>query len=286
MEWFRHYHGLASDPKLTSVALTAEVHHCIAVAAWCFVLEHASGNDARGNTVGISAKVMAIGLRITMAEADRLLIAFADEGMILPDGSVKAWEKRQKRSDTSADRVRKWREKRVTEAPVTNDETPQGGNVTLQGDTVTSLAGARVRAEQNREDSTPVRGADAPNAKAALWREMKAQIGGTDPGGLVVKWLKQYGDAEVIAAHFAAMANTPMDYITWMTKRLQANGKPYSTRMARNGNRRRGDPMEAFHENIARMEQEDDEHSQGGLEAISGVSFSPAFVMPGSRSVS
>ena len=236
MEWFRHYHGLASDPKLTAAALTAEVHHCIAVAAWCFVLEHASSNVTRGNVTDISAKVMAIGLRISKAEAERLLQAFGEEGLILPDGSVKAWEKRQKRSDTSAERVRKWREKRVTEAGVTNGETPQGGNVTLQDGSVTSLAGARVRAEQNREDSTPVRGADAPEqAKAALWREMKSQIGGTNPGSLVGRWVKQHGLPAVTDAHFAAMASPPADYVEWMTKRLQANGRPYAARTSRVG---------------------------------------------------
>lgn len=285
MEWFRHYHGLASDPKLTSVALTAEVHHCIAVAAWCFVLEHASSNATRGKVSDLSAKVMAIGLRINKAEAERLIAAFTEEGLILADGSVRAWEKRQKRSDTSVERVRKWREKRVTEAGVTNDETPQGGDVTLQpaNGNVTSSA----RTEQNREDSTPVRGAGAPElAKAALWREMKAQVGGNNPGALIGKWVKDYGDAEVFAAHFAAMANTPIDYVTWMTKRLQANGRSYPARITQKSGRRRGDPLEALHENLAMMEQEDDEHSQGGLEALSGVSLTHAIVLPGSRSLS
>ena len=37
MEWFRHYHGLCKDEKLTSAAMTAGVSHCVAVAAWCCV---------------------------------------------------------------------------------------------------------------------------------------------------------------------------------------------------------------------------------------------------------
>lgn len=123
-------------------------------------------------------------------------------------------------------------------------------------------------------------------AKAALWREMKAQVGGSNPGSLIGKWVRDYGIGAVSEAHYAAMGSPPVDYVEWMAGRLKANGKPYPARMAHTGNRRRGDPIEALHENLARMEQEDDDNSQGGLEAISGVSFSPAFVMPGSRFVS
>lgn len=149
MEWFRHYHGMSSDPKLTAVALTADVHHCVAVAAWCFVLEHASSNVTRGNVTGLSPKVMAIGLRINMAEADRLMQAFEEEGLILPDRSIAAWEKRQKASDSSAERVRKWREKRAAETAVTNGGTEQSVDVTLP----TRSRNVKSEAEKNREDS-------------------------------------------------------------------------------------------------------------------------------------
>lgn len=268
MEWFRHYHGMASDPKLTSVALTAEVHHCIAVAAWCFILEHASGGATRGNVSDLSAKVMAIGLRITKSEAERLLAAFMEDGLILPDGSVKAWEKRQKRSDTSAERVRRWREKRVTEAAVTNGETPQGSDVTPHppSGNVTSSA----RTEQNRTDSTPVRGAGAPEqAKAALWREMKSQIGGSNPGSLVGRWVKQHGLPTVTDAHFAAMASPPADYVEWMTKRLQSNGRPFAARTRRSGR--------SYHELVTESLTDD---AQEGLEAVSGVSGETAILRP------
>lgn len=270
MEWFRHYHGLASDPKLTAVALTADVHHCMAVAAWCFVLEQASANVTRGNVTGLSAKVMAIGLRISLPEAERLIKALEEEGLMLPDGSVRAWEKRQRKSDTSADRVRKWRGKQAGETPVTKGETPQGGggNVTDPPDNVKSEAEKR----RTEKIDTPVReaGASPEPAKAALWREMKAQIGGKDPGSLAGKWVKLHGLPAVTDAHFAAMANPPADYVEWMTKRLQANGTPYAARQPKSGR--------SYHDLVTESLTDDEDH---GLEAVSRVSGEVAILRPG-----
>lgn len=270
MEWFRHYHGLASDPKLTAVALTADVHHCMAVAAWCYVLEQASANVTRGNVTGLSAKVMAIGLRVSLPEAERLIKALEEEGLILPDGSVKAWEKRQRKSDTSADRVRKWREKKADETPVTKPETPQDGGVTLP----TSSANVKSEAEKNRTEQidTPVREAAASPepAKAALWREMKAQIGGNNPGSLAGKWVKDYGLPAVTDAHFAAMANPPADYVEWMSGRLKANGKPYAARQPKSGR--------SYHDLVTESLTDDEEH---GSEAAFGLPGTVAILRPG-----
>ncbi len=118
-----------------------------------------------------------------------------------------------------------------------------------------------IEDRSKKEESTPVRGAaaPAPPAKSALWREMKSNIGGKDPGALVTKWLKAYGEGQVFAAHFAAVANTPSDYVEWMTKRLQANGKPYAAR-ARGG--------KSYHQLVAESLTDDDEP---GFEAISGL---------------
>lgn len=83
----------------------------------------------------------------------------------------------------------------------------------------------------------PTGGTAAPPeaAKAALWREMKAQIGGKNPGSLAGKWAKKYGLAAVTDAHFAAMANPPADYVEWMVKRLEASGRSYSVRAGPSG---------------------------------------------------
>ena len=225
MEWFRHYHGLSTDPKLTVVAMTADVSHCTAVAAWCFALEHASGAAQRGSAVGLSAKVMAIGLRITLAEAGRLIEAFKSEGLIDADDMVTAWDKRQRPSDNGAERVRAWRAKR----DIAGSNATETKAVTLQPEPETlpeptCNVTVQAREEQSRTEQKE-EGAPEPlgrPAKAALWAEMKAQIGGKSAGSLVGSWCRDYGDAEVIAAHFAAMSNPPAQYVEWMVGRLKA----------------------------------------------------------------
>ena len=107
-------------------------------------------------------------------------------------------------------------------------------------------------------------------AKAALWREMKSQVGGANPGSLIGKWVKRYGDVEVFAAHFAAMANPPSDYVEWMTKRLQANGKPYVARMPVGG--------KSYNQLVRESLTDDDDN---GLEAVSRLSGEAPILCPG-----
>lgn len=81
---------------------------------------------------------------------------------------------------------------------------------------------------QANAHSVPSERADEPpnaqptvSAKAALWVEMKARIGGKRPGALVAKWCKDYGDGEVFTSHFEAEAKNPADYVPWMAARLK-----------------------------------------------------------------
>jgi hypothetical protein len=109
-------------------------------------------------------------------------------------------------------------------------------------------------------------------AKAALWREMKAQIGGKNPGSLVGKWVKDYGLPAITDAHFAAMASPPADYVEWMVGRLKAMATPYNARGSPangHGSRtRRGSVMESLRTNLNLMDDPDD---AGEPKTLSGL---------------
>lgn len=119
----------------------------------------------------------------------------------------------------------------------------------------------------------PTGGTAAPPeaAKAALWREMKAQIGGKNPGSLAGKWAKRYGLPAVTDAHFAAMANPPADYVEWMVKRLEAGSRSYSSRAGPGGRSYISQVQEA-------LSGDDD---GDGYEAAFGVSGPTSLVCPG-----
>lgn len=153
MDWFRHYHGLCKDEKLTAAAMSAGVSHCVAVAAWCYVLEHASAAKRRGDVTECHARHCAIALRIEVDEADRILRAFSSEGLI-ENGFVANWEKRQFASDSSAERTKKWREKnKLAEAGEDLGTSPKR-KVTKRDVTGTS----RDAPEQNRTEQKEDRG--------------------------------------------------------------------------------------------------------------------------------
>lgn len=67
----------------------------------------------------------------------------------------------------------------------------------------------------------PPKLAPAPSSKGALWHEMATSIGGRDPRKLAGQWVRDYGLAAVAEAHWAAMAEHPADYRSWMKARLQ-----------------------------------------------------------------
>lgn len=162
MKWFRSYHGMCDDPKLTAVAMTAGVHHCFAVAAWQAVLEHASMQDDRGSIAGLDAMTIAIRIRIELPQATAIMTAMRHLGMI-DDARVIAWVKRQKASDDGAKRIAEWRKKAGNGTKrAETQENGNGGNeqdrgdVTLQGaECNVTFAQSIIESESTNVDSSP-----------------------------------------------------------------------------------------------------------------------------------
>lgn len=92
MEWFRHYHGLCTDPKLHKISRNAKVSRAIIIAAWCAVLEHASQQEIRGDVSDIEPADLAFLIDQKPSVAQRIWDAILASDLIV-DGRVAAWEK-------------------------------------------------------------------------------------------------------------------------------------------------------------------------------------------------
>jgi flagellar motor protein MotB len=134
----------------------------------------------------------------------------------------------------------------LTLITITNFDTYQSG-----GDTPNAEANAKPngasnadltqaqRTEQEREESknqeSSTKGRNLPTntasqtrpeggAKVLLWAEMKAWLGGKDPGRLIAAWCRDHGEGPVFAAYFKALKSTPAEPKSWMVDELKRSG--------------------------------------------------------------
>ena len=100
MQWFRMYCEFATDPK---VQMLSEINQRRLVMLFCFKCN---------NYVTLHDNEIAFQLRITEKEWQETKLIFVEKGFIDKNNEVLNWEKRQYLSDSSAERVRKHREKK------------------------------------------------------------------------------------------------------------------------------------------------------------------------------
>jgi hypothetical protein len=111
--WYRAYEGTVTDAKLAEAALDAEVSRSVAIAAWHCLLESAACKNNCGS-YETNAKRVALILCEPVERVQSLFAAF-DEIGLTTDGAITCWKKRQHESDSSAERTRKWRDKKRQE---------------------------------------------------------------------------------------------------------------------------------------------------------------------------
>jgi hypothetical protein len=141
MDWFRHYHGLCTDPKLHRVARTAGVSRGLVVAAWCAVLETASASTPRGSAAALDHIALAFMVDIKPHIASKILDAIRIYGLLDSAGDVTAWERRQRSSDDVAVRKRNQRDRERDANPLIIKQTADPRHVTVPS-----------RTEQNRTE--------------------------------------------------------------------------------------------------------------------------------------
>lgn len=193
--WFRFYADAMRHPK---VARLSDKDFRL----WCELLAVAAENDGRIPPLEDLKHLLKRRLDHLSSAVDRLisgrLIVCLGNGYE-PHG----WSKRQYKSDTSTERVKKHR--RFGNVSVTPPETETETEVSVSKDT----------------------GASADPDKA-FWTAAKSYLSGSgskNPGALVGKWCRDYGQPEAAKAITAAQVERAVDPIPYIERVLRGNAK-------------------------------------------------------------
>lgn len=138
LPWFRVYTDITNDPKIRRIARVTEQSKAAITGTWIILLGLASESEPRGTLL------IADGLRYELAdlvdltglEAESLepiIKEFVNADMLeeSPQGPwiVKNWDSRQFASDTSRERVRRYREKQNEGSDPDQDPAPQSEKI-------------------------------------------------------------------------------------------------------------------------------------------------------------
>lgn len=224
MDWYRRYHGTCRDEKIEIVAQEAGLPRPYAIAGWDGVLEYASQQPERGSTEGLDARRLAITIGCSLDEASKLLVAFEAVGLIV-DGQVAKWKDRQFQSDTSTERVKRFREKKqnvtAKEEKRCSDVTEAHQNRSEQIRDSTFLRNAAVAAPSDPDD-------DAKAAADPLGYAFRVLVGAGIKRSLVAKWRHKLPDpaANLLDVVAALEAERPDDPTSWFSAACQARAGP------------------------------------------------------------
>lgn len=195
-QWFRYYNEALDDPKVQK--LDGETFK-----GWINLLCLAS---RRGGKLPAMADI-AFALRMTEDGALTLVERLLNGGLIdRSSGGVDgytyaphAWDKRQYKSDTSSERVKRYRKrsKTVTETPPDTD---------------------------TETDNTLSKDSDADaSPDKVFWANAKAFVGGKNPGSLIGKWCRDYGKEATAKAITAAQIERAVDPIGYIERVLRGS---------------------------------------------------------------
>ena len=219
--WYRAYEGTVTDPKLAEAAMVADCSRSVAVASWHLILENAAVvND--GGRVDLPSRRIAAALCEPLAVIESLVSAFAAIGL-LADSHVTAWKRRQYESDSSADRVRRHRQKKKAGAGCNGDETLQPATVTPP-ETETDIPlptgnGAKTAPDLSAVDVTKVifdTGVSLLTGTGIAERQARSTLG---------RWRQTYSDSQVLTALSRCQVEQPSEPVGWITKTLQAEAR-------------------------------------------------------------
>jgi hypothetical protein len=109
MQWLRLYHDTPNDPKWRVVSVRCGQPVGNVLSVWMMMLTCASEAEQRGTLEGWDDEMVAAVLGY--APATVTAIRASMQGLVLDGWRLTGWEKRQKQSDTSAERTRRYRTK-------------------------------------------------------------------------------------------------------------------------------------------------------------------------------
>lgn len=126
MQWFRMYHEMINDTKIRRLARMCLLDNATIIGVWTIVLSLANESPERGRLLlAEGVRVMAEDISDIAAIEEDVIVEILD-GMITLNMleknddkvlSIVNWDKRQFKSDTSNDRVKRYRKKKKKENP-------------------------------------------------------------------------------------------------------------------------------------------------------------------------
>lgn len=190
--WYRAFSETLNDPKVQTLPLDAfkAWHNCLYLAS--------SMSSATGN-IGTIEQI-AFAFRETVSSVSSAFHPLLERGLLVTENEtfhIVSWRKRQYKSDTSTERVKRFRKR-----------------------------------SRNVTETVPETDTDIPLAKASdagassdkeFWANAKTYLNGK--GGLIGKWCRDYGKPETARAITAAQIERAVDPV------------PYIERVLRNGRR-------------------------------------------------
>lgn len=202
--WFRFYSETLSDRKIDRICRITEQPKCLIVGAWATLMSLANDSPIRGALLltedfALSVEDIADEMGLPVNSANVILEEFQRFDMLHIENGIywlTNWDKRQFASDTSTERVRRYRERQAeqdedtaTDATETPESEECNGDETLHGrygnapDTDTETDTEQIQ-RQNRKDIA---------AKAA---SVSSSGDGRSPPGLTEGqryWLDAFG---------------------------------------------------------------------------------------------
>lgn len=109
MQWLRLYHDTPTDPKWRLVAVESGQTVASVLAVWTCMMVNASQAEPRGTLSGWNDRI--IGASLDLKGDAVAAIRSAMQGVVLEGDILTGWERRQRSADSSADRVRQYRER-------------------------------------------------------------------------------------------------------------------------------------------------------------------------------
>ncbi len=124
IDWFRWHHGSVTDPKFALVARKAKTSLPDVLAVWAYLLEAASASENRGTFghIDVEAVDFLFGFPDGPSRTGDILRAMV-ERQLIGAYDITNWDKRQSKrerlDDDSADRSRRYRERKAQSEDVT-----------------------------------------------------------------------------------------------------------------------------------------------------------------------
>ena len=196
--WFRAYSETLNDPKVQTLPLEA-------FKAWHNALYLAASMDSRTGNIG-TIDAIAFAFRETKQSVSSAFHPLIEAGLLVTVGEtfqIVSWQKRQYKSDTSTERVKRFR-KRSRNVTETAPDTDTEQSITLSKDNV-----------------APV------DSDTQFWEAAKGYLADAskNPGALIGKWARDYGKPETAEAITRAQLERPVQKIAFIQGALKAKAR-------------------------------------------------------------